>query len=60
MATCEHYQGQLLAHLYDLLEEAERQELQAHLDQCAGCQAALSWEYLETLEQHEQGVNHRH
>src|SRR5207237_43596 len=42
MATCEHYQGQLLAHLYGLLEEAERQELQAHLDQCAGCQAALA------------------
>ncbi|HEV3079062.1 MAG TPA: alpha-2-macroglobulin family protein [Gemmataceae bacterium] len=42
MATCEQYQTQLLAHLYDLLEPNESQELKAHLDQCPACQAALA------------------
>jgi len=42
MTSCEQYQAQLLASMYDLLEEAERDSLQAHLVQCAGCQAALT------------------
>src|SRR5262245_44030703 len=42
MATCEHYQSQLLDHLYDLLEPAEQEELKRHLDACPGCQAALA------------------
>ena len=41
MATCEHFQSQLLAHLYDLVEPDEGEELHAHLDQCVACQAAL-------------------
>jgi alpha-2-macroglobulin-like protein len=42
MATCEHYQSQLLDHLYDLLEPAEQEDLKKHLDTCPGCQAALA------------------
>src|SRR6266568_4785538 len=42
MATCEQFQSQLLAYLYDLLESDERQSLQAHLEQCPACQAALA------------------
>ena len=42
MATCEQHQTQLLPYLYDVLEPSERQELQAHLDQCPACQAALA------------------
>jgi hypothetical protein len=41
MTNCESYQDQLLAYLYDLLEPAERQGLEAHLEQCAPCRAAL-------------------
>jgi hypothetical protein len=42
MNSCEPYQAQLLAYLYDLLEPEDRQALQGHLDQCAACQAALT------------------
>jgi hypothetical protein len=42
MIGCESFQAQLLAYLYDLLDGAERQSLQDHLDQCGDCQAALA------------------
>ena len=41
MATCETCQAQLLEYLYDVLDDAERQELQQHLDGCSSCQTAL-------------------
>jgi hypothetical protein len=41
METCEHCQSQLLEYLYELIEGEERQALEAHLEQCAVCQAAL-------------------
>ncbi|MCS6850431.1 MAG: MG2 domain-containing protein [Gemmataceae bacterium] len=40
MRSCEHYQNLLLDWLYDLVDEAERQELTTHLESCAACQAA--------------------
>jgi hypothetical protein len=42
MTSCETYQSQLLAYMYDLLEETDRQQLQAHLETCDGCKAALA------------------
>ncbi|HEV3116136.1 MAG TPA: alpha-2-macroglobulin family protein, partial [Gemmataceae bacterium] len=42
MTTCEQYQAQLLAYLYDLLDTDERLALQAHVEQCAACQAAVT------------------
>src|SRR5581483_1769798 len=42
MTSCEQTQSQLLAYMYDLLEETDRQELQAHLETCNDCKAALA------------------
>jgi hypothetical protein len=42
MASCEHYQAQLLGYLYDLPEAEEREALRKHLEQCGSCQAALA------------------
>jgi hypothetical protein len=42
MASCEQFQAQLLGYLYDLPEAEERESLRQHLQQCAGCQAALA------------------
>ncbi|HZZ82852.1 MAG TPA: alpha-2-macroglobulin family protein [Gemmataceae bacterium] len=39
--TCEKCRLQLLPYLYDLLEPAERQEIDAHLQTCASCREAL-------------------
>src|SRR5262245_41066297 len=41
MNSCETYQAQMLEYLYDLLDDGERQALQAHLGSCPACQAAL-------------------
>src|ERR1700687_4173141 len=41
MVSCESCRGQLLEYLYDLLDEADRRALDAHLTQCPACQAAL-------------------
>src|SRR5438309_12054801 len=41
MLSCESCRGQLLEYLYDLLDGAERQGLQEHVEQCPACQAAL-------------------
>jgi hypothetical protein len=41
MLSCDTFQAQLLDYLYDLLEEAERTALEAHLPGCSACQAAL-------------------
>jgi hypothetical protein len=42
MPNCEAYRDQMLEHLYDLLDEADKQALQAHLESCAPCQAELA------------------
>jgi hypothetical protein len=42
METCEHCRSQLLEYLYDLIDGEERHALEAHLEQCASCQAALA------------------
>jgi anti-sigma factor RsiW len=42
MQNCETYRAQMLEHLYDLLDEAERQALQGHLDSCPACQAEMT------------------
>src|SRR5262245_47910797 len=42
MNSCETCQVQLLEYLYDLLDGAERQALEAHLAGCPACQAALA------------------
>jgi hypothetical protein len=39
--NCERYQAQLLDHLYDLLEPADKLALEGHLAECAPCQEAL-------------------
>src|SRR5436190_14694006 len=39
--NCDHVQSRLLDHLYGLLDDAEQQELLAHLGACPTCQAAL-------------------
>src|SRR5262249_37616702 len=41
MYACHACQAQLLEYLYDLLDEADRQALAAHLGGCPACQAAL-------------------
>ena len=41
MQSCETCQVQLLEYLYGLLEDADRQALEAHLAACPACQAAL-------------------
>ncbi len=41
MHTCPSCQAQMLEYLYDLLDPAERQAVQDHLDACAACRAAL-------------------
>jgi alpha-2-macroglobulin-like protein len=41
MLSCESCRGQLLEYLYDLLDAGDRRALDAHLTQCAACQAAL-------------------
>ncbi len=38
---CPSCQAQMLEHLYDLLDPAERQAMQEHLDACAACRAEL-------------------
>ena len=42
MHTCPECQAQTLEYLYDLLDEAERRSMQAHLAECASCRAALA------------------
>jgi hypothetical protein len=40
MNSCEHFQTQLLDHLYGLLDEADSHALQDHLVTCAACRTA--------------------
>ncbi len=42
MHTCTSCQAQMLEYLYDLLDAAERQAVQNHLDACPACQAELA------------------
>ncbi len=42
MLGCEACQAQMLEHLYDLLDDQERQALLDHLTTCSPCQAALA------------------
>jgi hypothetical protein len=42
MTPCENYQAQLLDQLYGLLDAAEGDKLQQHLEQCAACRSALA------------------
>jgi anti-sigma factor RsiW len=42
MHTCPECQAQMLEYLYDLLDEPERQAMQAHLAACALCRAELA------------------
>ncbi|MFW6161478.1 MAG: anti-sigma factor family protein, partial [Planctomycetota bacterium] len=39
--NCESAQDKLYDLLFDLLDDRERRELEAHLDQCAECRAEL-------------------
>ncbi len=41
MHPCPSCQAQMLEYLYDLLDPAERQAVQDHLDACAACRAGL-------------------
>src|SRR5436190_1741258 len=41
MLGCHACQDQMLEYLYDLLDGAERRELEGHLASCPACQAAL-------------------
>jgi len=41
MITCESCQSLLLHHLYDLLDDADRSAIAAHLGDCPTCRAAL-------------------
>src|SRR5437868_4335522 len=41
MSSCESCRAQLFAYLYDLLEPAQRQDIETHLQGCARCQAEL-------------------
>jgi hypothetical protein len=41
MTTCDRCQALLLEHLYELLDAEERQLCEAHLADCAHCQAAM-------------------
>lgn len=40
--TCERYRELILPYLYDAVEPAEREQLEAHLHHCAGCTEALN------------------
>ncbi len=42
MLSCETRRSQMLEYLYDLLEDDERQALEAHLKDCTVCQAELT------------------
>jgi hypothetical protein len=42
MTPCEHFQDQLLDHLYGLLDPPEANQLTEHLHGCAVCRAALT------------------
>lgn len=42
MNECSHVEELLFESLYGLLEPAEEEELRLHLEQCTGCQAALT------------------
>jgi hypothetical protein len=42
MTTCEQYQAQFLAYLYELMEPGDVQSLRQHLAQCPACQTALA------------------
>src|SRR5665213_2756368 len=42
MHTCPECQAQMLEYLYDLLDEPERQAMQAHLTDCAPCRVGLA------------------
>ena len=42
MRSCDHYQAQLLEHLYGLLEPGDARALQEHVEQCGDCRAALA------------------
>lgn len=42
MNSCPEYQQLLLDHLYGLLQEDQRQELESHLAGCAACQSAYA------------------
>jgi anti-sigma factor RsiW len=42
MTNCEHFRAQLLESLYDLLDEADKQAVAAHLEGCPACQAELN------------------
>src|SRR5262245_57489092 len=42
MHPCETCRPQLLNYLYELLEDDERRAIEAHLETCADCQAALA------------------
>ncbi|HTK77047.1 MAG TPA: zf-HC2 domain-containing protein, partial [Gemmataceae bacterium] len=41
MATCRHYQAQMLDRLYDLLDAADARALDLHLSTCPACKAAM-------------------
>lgn len=41
MKTCTEYQNELLNYVYDLLEGAERGEIEKHLESCGDCRKAL-------------------
>src|SRR5262245_47270968 len=41
MATCRHYQAQMLDRLYDLLDAADARALDLHLTSCPACQTAM-------------------
>src|SRR5262245_44935464 len=42
MSSCQSNEGQWLAYRYALLEPDQRQDLEAHLAQCASCRASLA------------------
>jgi|GEM_PF-1761197 len=47
MKNCTEYQQLLLEHLYGLLEEDQRRDLEAHLADCPACQSAQERAYQE-------------
>jgi hypothetical protein len=42
MKLCNYFQAQLLEHLYGLLDDEDRRELEEHLTACGDCRAALA------------------